>query len=111
MAEQRVAEAFRRSAILSELDPDAFAPRLMRAGAGEALVDDPDGEPCVGLVVSGLIDVWSAAPDGREVLLSTLRAGDCFGISNLLTGNALETRLRAAGAVEIAYIPKQALRA
>ena len=107
--DDRLREAFGASALLAGCDPEALAPRTVCVPAGEALSDCPDGEPCVGLVVSGVVDVWSVAPDGNGVLLSALRPGDCFGICNLLTGGGLETRLRAAAPVEVAYIAKRAL--
>ena len=109
MAEHPLAEAFAASKLLAGCDPERLSPVLTAAAAGEPLTDMPGGDPSVGLVVSGLIDVWSVAPDGNGVLLSTLRPGDCFGICNLLTGGGLETRLRAATPVEVAYIAKQAL--
>ena len=111
MVDKGMAEAFAASALLSGCDPERLEPRLVRAAAGEALSDSLEGEPCVGLVVSGLIDVWSVAPDGNGVLLSALQPGDCYGISNLLTGGGLETRLRAATPVEVACIPKSRMEA
>ena len=75
-----VREAFAASALLRDCDPDALQPRVRRHPTGTLLCDTLDGTPCVGLVVSGLIDVWSVAPDGNGVLLSALRPGDCFGI-------------------------------
>ncbi|MBR5344992.1 MAG: Crp/Fnr family transcriptional regulator [Clostridia bacterium] len=109
MAEDIVSAAFARSALLAECDPDELRPWVRRHPAGAVLHDTLDGAPCVGLVVSGLIDVWSVAPDGNGVLLSALRPGDCFGICNLLRGGQLETTLRCAAGSTVAYIPKERL--
>ena len=111
MAEDAVRAAFAKSALLAACDPDALQPRVRRHPPGAVLRDTLDGSPCVGLVVSGLIDVWSVAPDGNGVLLSALRAGDCFGICNLLRGGQLETKLRCAAGSTVAYIPKDRLEA
>ncbi len=111
MAKQKLLAALIASPLLAGCDPARLDPRPARFAAGEAVTDTPEGLPCAGLVVSGLIDVWSVAPDGNQVLLSALRPGDCFGIANLLTGGDLETRLRAAGPAEVAYIPKERLEA
>ena len=104
-------EAFAASALLRDCDPDALQPRVRRHPTGALLCDTLDGTPCVGLVVSGLIDVWSVAPDGNGVLLSALRPGDCFGICNLLRGGQLGTQLRCAAGSTVAWIPKDRLEA
>ena len=77
--------------------------------AGQLLQDSWNGESAVGLIVSGRVDVYSVALDGREVQLSALAAGECFGICNLLAGGGLETVLRCAEETEVLYLPKTAL--
>ncbi len=111
MVPMAVREAFTASPLLSGCDPEALSPAVRRYPAGAAVTDEDAGEACVGLVAEGLVDVWSVAVDGNGVLLSALRRGDCFGISNLLRGGGMETRLRAATAVTVVCIPKAKLEA
>lgn len=62
------------------------------------------------LVVKGKIEVYSIAMDGKEVLLSLLKEGDCFGISNLfLADTELPTVLMCATDAEVLLIPKHLL--
>ena len=55
--------------------------------------------------------VYSVALDGKDVQLSTLPAGECFGVCNLLADAELETVLRCGKETEVLYIPKAALLA
>lgn len=105
-----VRDAFTASPLLNGCDPEALSPVVRRYPAGAAIGESDTGEPCVGLVVEGLVDVWSVAVDGNGVLLSSLRRGECYGISNLLRGE-METRLRAATAVTAACVSKTKLEA
>ncbi len=106
-----VRDAFTASPLLNGCDPEQMSPVLRRFPTGTALADSDGGLPCVGLVAQGVVDVWSVAADGNGVLLSALHRGDCFGISNLLRGGELETRLRAATAVSVVYVRKDMLEA
>lgn len=69
------------------------------------------GVPSVGLILSGRVEVYSVALDGKDVQLSTLPAGECFGVCNLLAGAELETVLRCGEETEVLYIPKPVLLA
>ncbi len=72
----------------------------------ELVTEDFCGIPCVGIICSGVIEVFSVAHDGKGVRLSQLRQGDCFGISNLFSKNELPTVLKCKSDVEILYIKK-----
>ena len=63
----------------------------------------------MGLVLSGRVDAYSVALDGKDVQLSSLAAGECFGVCNLLAEAELETVLRCAEESDILYIPKPVL--
>lgn len=76
---------------------------------GQIISDRPGGTPAVGLVVSGQIDAFSVALDGKDVQLNSLTAGDCFGVCNLLADTELETVLRCAQSSEVLYISKPTL--
>lgn len=74
------------------------------------IISDKSGElSCVGLIVSGAVDVYSIAPDGRDIQLNTLKKGDFFGISNLLIPKDLETVLRCRTDTELIFLQKKAL--
>lgn len=89
------------------LNPEQVRERAFPAG--QILSDCPNGEPSVGLILSGRVEVYSVAPDGKDVQLNVLKAGECFGICNLLDGAELQTVLRCAENVRLLYIPKAAL--
>ncbi|MDO4800362.1 MAG: Crp/Fnr family transcriptional regulator [Bacillota bacterium] len=74
--------------------------------SGQLVSDEVGGIASVGIVRSGRIDVYSVAPDGRDVQLNSLYAGDCFGISNLLAEAELPTMLKCGEHAEVIYIAK-----
>ena len=80
-----------------------------RFHAGQIISDRPGGVPAVGLILSGRVDAYSVALDGKDVQLSSLAAGECFGVCNLLAQAELETVLRCAEDSDVLYIPKPVL--
>lgn len=82
-----------------------------RFHAGQIISDRPGGVPAVGLILSGRVDAYSVALDGKDVQLSTLTAGECFGVCNLLAEAELETVLRCAEDSDVLYISKPVLLA
>ena len=80
-----------------------------RFHAGQIISDRPGGVPAVGLILSGRVDAYSVALDGKDVQLSSLAAGECFGVCNLLAEAELETVLRCAEDSDVLYIPKPVL--
>lgn len=69
--------------------------------------DCPKGIPSIGLVLSGRIDVYSVAIDGRDIRLNSLSFGECFGIGNLFMEGELTTVLRCTEETAILYIAKE----
>ena len=63
----------------------------------------------MGLIVSGRVEVYSVALDGKDVQLNALTVGECFGVCNLLADTELETVLRCGEETEVLYIPKTIL--
>ena len=63
------------------------------------------------MIVSGRVEVYSVALDGKDVQLNALTAGECFGVCNLLADTELETVLRCGEETEVLYIPKAVLLA
>ena len=72
--------------------PDDARVRCATLAKGR-LAADAHGR-CIGVVVEGLVDVYSVAADGSEVKVSTLGTGDAFGICNLYTRASMPTVLR-----------------
>lgn len=77
--------------------------------SGQIVSDRIGGRSFIGLVVSGIVDVYSVALDGKDVQLNSLKAGDFFGICNLLVPEELETVLRCRTDPELLLIPKKEL--
>ena len=105
--ERRLAQ----SPLLAGVSLPAEQARVQSFPAGHILSDRPGGVPSVGLILSGRVEVYSVALDGKDVQLSTLPAGECFGVCNLLAGAELETVLRCGEETEVLYIPKPLLLA
>lgn len=82
---------------------------VRRCKNGQIVSDRVQNQEAVGLVASGMVDVYSVAMDGRDVQLNSLSAGDCFGICNLLCPAALDTVLRCRTETELLFIPKSTL--
>ena len=82
-----------------------------RFRAGQIISDKPSGVSSVGMIVSGRVEVYSVALDGKDVQLNALTAGECFGVCNLLADTELETVLRCGEETEVLYIPKAVLLA
>lgn len=105
----RFQTALSKSPLLCECAQDVLSPVFCTYTGGETVRDQLDGKPHVGLVISGRVAVSSDTPDGRDVHMSTLGEGDCFGIANLFDAAPLQTVLRCEGKTEIAYISKETL--
>ena len=72
----------------------------------ESLSEYADAQESVGIMVTGLADVWCQATDGTKTLLNTIRKGDCFGIAYLAGKSAMQTSVIARGQCEAAFIKK-----
>lgn len=90
------------------LDSSAYSVRAYRGG--RIISDCPDGVPSVGLVVSGRVDVYSVAVDGRAVQLNSLSHGECFGILNLFAKAEMGTVLRCGRPARVLYLTKAQLK-
>lgn len=88
-----------------ELPSDSVLIKICRKG--QIVSDRQKGQEFVGLIVRGSVDVYSIAMDGREIVLSRLEAGDCFGVINLLAGAELPTVLKCRSETKLLLIPKR----
>lgn len=102
-------DALRASPFLAEFQLTERDVTARRYPAGRFVSDYQGRVPCVGMVAAGQIDVYSAAVDGRDVRLTTLLRGDCFGIYNLMAEEELATLLRCAEETVVFYVPKRTL--
>lgn len=89
-----------------EFDESALTAQSFKRG--ETVADTLNGEPVIGIIAKGRVGVFGISPDQSEVSLSSLGAGEVFGISNLFTQNALETRLVCRERTDIVFVSKQA---
>ena len=77
---------------------------------GQIVSDWWHNERVVGLVAEGSLDVYSIAMDGRELILSSLERGDCFGIINLMTETEIPTVLKCRTDATLLLIPREEVR-
>ncbi|MCI5585853.1 MAG: Crp/Fnr family transcriptional regulator [Lachnospiraceae bacterium] len=109
MEEERIRQILRNSVFPLEKPTADWAVRIVGCHQGQIVNDSPKGGPSVGIIVSGRVDVYSVAVDGRDIQLNSLEKGDCFGICNIMEGSQLETVLRCGEKTEILYIAKKAV--
>ena len=76
---------------------------------GQIISDRQKGQEILGLVAGGSVEVYSVAMDGREIMLSRLKRGDCFGIINLYINTELPTVLKCSCDTTLLTIPKKKL--
>lgn len=75
---------------------------------GEILFFQLDPSELVYLVRSGNISITLNSPDGRDMVINEMRAGDMFGELGILTGQLRSTSAIARIDSEILAIPRQA---
>jgi hypothetical protein len=102
-----VQHALARSELFAACDPQRVVCRVQFFAKNSRIAAGLEKEPAVGLIVRGKVLVYSWGLDGKAVGLSTLKLGESFGISNILTGEELTTMLISGGQTAIAYIPKR----
>lgn len=85
---------------------DIQSDHLLTYRTGQIINDCINGIPSVGFVQTGRVDAYTVALDGRDIHLSSLSVGQCFGISNLLSGQDLDTVLRCGEVTTVAYLQK-----
>jgi CRP/FNR family cyclic AMP-dependent transcriptional regulator len=91
-----VLESLARSAPVKKMDK------------GELLFYQTDPSDSVYIVRSGCISLFLATPDGRELVINEMRAGDCFGELGLVTGLPRSTGAMTRELSLVLRIPKEA---
>ena len=107
--EEKTVQAIALSPLFSGTAAERLPWELYTCPDGQRVADCAGGIPQVGLVAEGLVAVYATAPDGREVRISSLDPGECFGIANLFSDEPLMTVLRCEGVCRIAWLPKAEL--
>ena len=106
MTHEEMREALEASPLFRNSRISMEEMRERRCRKGQILTDRKKDEGILGLIAGGKVDVYSIAMDGREVLLSCLKKGDCFGIINLFTDTELPTVLKCREDTTLLTIPK-----
>ena len=94
MREEEIKAAVEASPLLGGCNLPVSGMQVKYCHKGQIVSDRQKNEEILGLIMEGSMDVYSIALDGREILLSQLEKGDCFGVVNLLTNTEFPTVLR-----------------
>lgn len=106
MREEEIKAAVEASPLLGGCNLPVSGMQVKYCHKGQIVSDRQKNEEILGLIMEGSMDVYSIALDGREILLSQLEKGDCFGVVNLLTKTELPTVLRCRTDTTLVIIPK-----
>ena len=106
MREEEIKAAVEASSLLGGCNLPVSGMQVKYCHKGQIVSDRQKNEEILGLIMDGSMDVYSIALDGREILLSQLEKGDCFGVVNLLTKTELPTVLRCRTDTTLVIIPK-----
>jgi CRP-like cAMP-binding protein len=86
----------------------ARSSRLERVAKGEILFFQSDPSDVAYVVRSGVISIVLNSPDGRDMVINEMRAGDMFGELGLLTKQPRSTSAVARSESELLVIQRQA---
>jgi CRP/FNR family transcriptional regulator, cyclic AMP receptor protein len=84
----------------------ALVGRVRRLSKGTILFDQASHADHAYVVRSGCIDLVLSTPDGRELVINSMRQGDVFGELGVLTGESRSTGAIAREPSEIVSIPR-----
>ena len=105
------AAVFRRVALFASLDP-AQLTTLSRAAsvrhfaAGETILREAEPGDQFFVIARGEVKVFVDSPDGREVVLTHLQAGEFFGEMALLEGEARSASVTALAESELVVLSR-----
>lgn len=111
-----VAQVLRQSPVLARLSEPgllalARAAHLRSFARGQDVFQQDDPADTVYVVASGLVVIYLAAPDGRELVINEIRPGDIFGEMALLQGQKRSASAAARQASEVVFIDGRAFLA
>jgi len=86
----------------------AFSPRAAkrRCSEGELILDYEDASNDVYLIISGAVRVLIRTPNGKEMLLADLGAGEFFGETAAIDGSARSANVTTTMTSELIVIPR-----
>jgi CRP-like cAMP-binding protein len=102
----------KRVPLLADLNDAALAmlarvSRVQKIPKGATLFDQDDEGDAAYIVRAGSIAIVLNTPDGRELVINEMRAGDCFGELALLTDAPRSASAVAGEASELVVIPRE----
>lgn len=111
MKQDAKAEVIRKCFLFSASDPQsvsriAKASRVIKYSSGEMLFATGDPADGLRIVLSGLVRVWIANEDGKELTLSLLEPGDPFGEIALFDGLPRTANATEIEGGECLFLPK-----
>ena len=106
MPNKEFLEAIASSDFLNGCSFDSSSVIRKTYNAGAYLSDNNNGKGFIGLIASGILDIYSVALDGRDTMLNSLHKGNCFGICNLFDCTQMETVIRSRTNAVVYFIPK-----
>ena len=78
MPNKEFLEAIASSDFLNGCSFDSSSVIRKAYNAGAYLSDNSNGKGFIGLIASGILDIYSVALDGRDTMLNSLHKGNCF---------------------------------
>lgn len=72
------------------------------------LINEGDNSDSLYLILSGSVQVYTSDNEGKEALLATLAAGDCFGELSLLDGRARSASVRTLEPCQTLVLSREA---
>ena len=82
--------------------------RFQRIKKGEILFFQSDASELAYIVRSGILSIILNSPDGRDMVINEMRAGDMFGELGIFTRQPRSTSAMARTDCEVLVIPRQA---
>jgi CRP/FNR family transcriptional regulator len=76
-------------------------------GGGEMLFSEEDDAASFFIIASGRVKVFKQSPDGRELIIKIMRAGDMVGEAAALTGGPYPASAQALDATAAAEVPRR----
>ena len=107
MPNKELLEAITSSDFLNGCSFDSSSVIRKAYSAGAYLSDNNNGKGFIGLIASGILDIYSVALDGRDTMLNSLHKGNCFGICNLFDCTQMETVIRSRTNAVVYFIPEK----
>lgn len=91
-----------KSSVCAEITEDEAKALALIMGVhqlkdGELLVSEGDADQSLYILASGKLGVFSAAADGKEILVHTMMAGECAGTRAFVDRTPRKATLRAIG--------------